>query len=75
MRALGTIIETNGAPLGETEFYSTILDYYDRWATIDDRLKEHWNHLSRASHIFGHDLVNIAQRTHMRFLVGFHPSE
>jgi hypothetical protein len=37
-----------------------LLDYYDDWNEVDPRLSQHYEYLSRAADIFGHDLVNVA---------------
>ncbi len=63
MVALGTIVESDGTPTSENEFYSGLLDYYDHWESIDPRLAEHHEYLSRAADIFGNDIVNMATYT------------
>jgi hypothetical protein len=62
LRALGTIIDWNAddEPIGETEFYSGVLDYFDWWFEIDPRISKYHDHLSPPAFAFGHDLVNMA---------------
>ena len=60
MKALGTIIEAKIGELLENEIWSGLLDYYDHWESIDDRLAAHHDALSKWSEAFGHDLVNMA---------------
>jgi hypothetical protein len=59
MRALGTIVSRyKGMDLAHC-IECGMLDYYDHWTEIDPRLRHH-RELSRASGVFGHDLVNLA---------------
>src|SRR5690348_8137822 len=61
LRALGTVIDWNPEdPLGQTEYYSGLLDYFDWCYEIDPRLAEHHDDLSPPAFAFGHDLVNMA---------------
>jgi hypothetical protein len=62
--ALGGIVEASETRMSDTEFYSGLLDYYDRWSDVDSRLADHHEYLSRAAHIFGHDIVNMASYAH-----------
>jgi hypothetical protein len=62
--ALGTIIETNPAVDDQDSVYSGLLDYYDHWSNVDDRLSTHHQYLSRAADIFGRDVVNMATYAH-----------
>jgi len=60
-RALGTVIDWNPQePLGQTEYYSGLLDYYDWWGKVDPRLAKHHDYLSPPAFAFGHDLGNMA---------------
>jgi hypothetical protein len=58
--ALGTIVKASQTRMSDTEFYCGLLDYYDCWNDVDPRLAEHYERLSRAADVFGHDLVNMA---------------
>jgi len=62
--ALGTIIEWHGEPLTEWDVHNPVLDWYDHWNCIDDRIKDPGGHLRRSAAIFGHDLVNMASYSH-----------
>ena len=73
MRALGTIVKTYPGMEPATHVYCGLLDYYDDWNDIDPRLAAHYDHLSRAADIFGHDLVNIA--TYVSEILGWLPAE
>src|SRR5438477_343273 len=44
--------------------YCGLLDYYDHWNEVDQRLGSHYPYLSRAADIVGHDIVNIATYAH-----------
>ena len=64
VKALGTIIEKVAGEPGPSEVYSGILDYYDHWESVDSRLGQHHERLSRVSEVFAHDLVNMATYVH-----------
>jgi hypothetical protein len=59
MRALGTIVSRyEGIDLAHC-IECGMLDYYDHWLEVDPRLHDRPD-LSRASGVFGHDLVTLA---------------
>lgn len=65
MRALGTVIEVSpDEQLSEYEIWTGVLDYYDHWQSIDARLAEHHDPLSKWAEALGHDLVNLATYSH-----------
>jgi hypothetical protein len=66
MKAIGTLIEASpGEQLSEYEIWTGVLDYYDHWQSIDARLAEHHDPLSKWAEAFGHDLVNLATYSHL----------
>lgn len=64
MKAIGTVIEASPGELSEYEIWAGVLDYYDHWQSIDARLAEHHDPLSKWAEAFGHDLVNLATYSH-----------
>ena len=64
MKAIGTVIEASPGDLSEHEIWAGVLDYYDHWMSIDPRLAEHHDPLSKWAEAFGHDLVNLATYSH-----------
>ena len=74
MKAIGTVIEASpDQQLSEYEIWTGLLDYYDHWQSIDARLAEHHDPLSKWAEAFGHDLVNLAP-TPTKFLHGSNPT-
>ncbi len=73
MRALGTIVESYNGIDPTTSVHCGLLDYYDDWNKVDPRLAAHYHALSRASDVFGHDLVNTA--TYVSEILGWLPPQ
>ncbi len=73
MRALGTIVESDDGIDPTASVHCGLLDYYDHWSEVDPRLAAHYHALSRASDVFGHDLVNTA--TYVSEILGWLPPE
>jgi hypothetical protein len=60
MAALGTVTNMPDGGPTDQEYYVGLLDYWDHWESIDERLKPHHKHLSPISWTIGHDLVQMA---------------
>src|SRR5215831_1978205 len=59
MAALGTVTKMPDGGPTDQEYYVGLLDYWDHWETIDERLKPNHKHLSPISWTIGHDLVQM----------------
>jgi hypothetical protein len=64
MAALGTVTEMPKDGPTVHEYYVGLLDYWDHWKSIDDRLQPLYKHLSPIAWTVGHDLVQMATYTH-----------